>query len=110
MIKAYMVMLRGDSDIQIHFVNKDTYDWILNGGTPSEAQIQMYMKHTELTREETLEELNDCDGDNDRALAVNGDYGPGQYNSNSFFDITKAMKFARDNDIEVVESYEGYIY
>ena len=106
-----MIVLQGQGDTQVCYVNKDTWDYILNGGTIPETQIQQYMKENSVTKEQAIEEMEPSgDHDNDRALGVCGDYGPGELGSNTFFDMTVAMKFARDNDIEVIASYSGYIY
>lgn len=129
-IKCYMIHLAGQGDTQITFVNKDTWDWIHNEGTaPPRAVFEAVFEelYNDAFRdpgdtdddiaayavEEALRHLYSQEGgsvDNDRALNSRGDYGPGDYNSNTFFSGKSAMKFVRDNNVEVIEEFSGLIY
>lgn len=110
--KCYMVILQGPGDTIISYINKDTWDWINNEKVaPPKAQVDGRIAPDtgveDMTKEEAIEELSRWEGsspDNDRALVLSPDYGE------RFLDHKDAMKYARDNDLEVVDSFEGFVY
>lgn len=109
--KVYMVVLQGGGDTQVSYINKETWDWINNEAVKApQVQVEKVFSDTHCTYETTEEverDLNQWRGsspDNDRALSARPDHGE------MFFDVKSAMKYARDNDLEVTDSFEGYIY
>lgn len=117
--KCYMIVLVGQGDTFVKFVNKETWDWISNLNTnPPQFQIDEYIKNeldahevlkTPLneTREYAISELMAMKSGstmNDRALFAQPDHGC------VFYSLKEAMSFAKDEDIDVLDTFEGYIY
>lgn len=120
-MKAYLVVLTGQGDTDIKLCTKEVFDWITGDKTTGKPEnknswIDQDVPQCVLDSMENdpccEEDIYVCDNtlSNDRALnvgeaviTVNGEQA-------SFYGIYEAIKFIRENDIEIVDVYEGYVY
>ena len=109
MTKLYVVSLEGQGDHDIRLVTKEVFDWI---NSPAEfPQGQTGMVDPNIPQS-VLDDLEDGEEvtiyinsyENDRALWC--------HETSVFYssDLKSLFDYVRDNDIEVMGSYEGYIY
>ena len=106
---CYAIRLDGQGDVTTCLVNKETYDWVVNGGPTPATQISKALANAADESAEFIERLkkemaNPGDSDNDRALCASPDYGE------IFYDTKSLVAFCVKNNINIVEDYEGYIY
>ena len=113
--KLYLISLSGQGDHQLTLVDEETWNWIgsawpfkrgsTGGADPS---IPANVKAR----------LDPIDGDvyitsgsweNDRAIRAPTALFNGQPTP-MFFSVKEMNRFVRDNDIEIVEEYDGCIY
>lgn len=103
MKKMYLIILQGGGGTDIKLVPYAAKAWIESAYPANmEETIPADVKEgfEDYYEEDTLL-VTPGSGDNDRALVVQG-YG--------FNSTTDAHKYARKNDIEIVDEYHGYIY
>jgi hypothetical protein len=118
--KLYLLNLSGGGDTQLTLVDKETWEWI-GSPWPFGANSDGGVDPNTPTRITTIRETDDPgNGDvfitsgsweNDRALVAS--LCGAEFNGQPIetFRTVKALnKFMKDNDIEIEEEYEGYIY
>lgn len=104
-VKRYLVILQGIKDRDEFLVDREMWNWIMEGGEPPKALVEGFKKATD---NDPDEEIPDGD-DNDRALCC------------SYLEEVDAavrlpdgrreqMKYIKDNNIEIVDEYEGVLY
>jgi hypothetical protein len=111
----YMVYCSGKPDdiLICLFENKDIWHWINHYEIdPPEEVIQKYLTHEYYkndyeTREEIVKMLEGSSGswNNDRALSIwetNGVVG--------FVSLSSFAEYVRDNNIDIIGEWAGYIY
>jgi hypothetical protein len=109
--QLYLVVLEGGGDIQVSLVNKAVWDWI---DLPFDSQEYGYYEAVppavldEAKRHDTESYFKDgtmrvTSGsyDNDRAM-----FAPGR----RFDEVDEAHEYAKANMVDIVDTYEGYIY
>ncbi len=118
--KVYLVHLSGQGDNHFKLLDKEGWDWLFTNEPMSEAMVAAYCRPGHAKEEALREELTQMNfgvlpeqtsyKDNERAMMVpasiiNGlqydDYG------GSFKDL---KGFLKQNDLEIEEEYEGYIW
>lgn len=128
-MKAYSIVLTGQGDTQIYIVDKEVWDWVNSpiSGKPDghvsswvDQLVPQKVIDYHRKEEQKLADFNNrqpefCDilitagsWDNDRALnaipiTIDGEEA-------LFFSVKELANFCREHDIEIVDSYEGYIY
>ena len=113
----YLINLQGQGDTYICIVDKNTWDWIENGS----ERIPEYLKENFIEQqlhyggsiegiqdelldlEEEFRDGNSGSIDNDRALFVSSCY-------KTFYSLKEAIDFIKENDIDIEDEYQGYIY
>jgi hypothetical protein len=111
--QVYMIHCEGQGDISIvFFKDRDIWEWIHHHEADlPESVIKAYLEdelHSGSTREEAREHLQGTSGSwsNDRALClwdnVEGVVG--------FVSLSKAMQYVKDNDLDIIAEWSGYIY
>ena len=118
-MKAYMTILTGQGDTDVSIVTKEIFDWInspfpseLNGKTgldpyAPESVVEQIRKDNEgfgFPDDEHGVSIGSRSYENDRALQM------GEQCIKRFFDMKSAFDYVRENDVEIVDTYEGYIY
>lgn len=114
-MKAYSVILVGQGDTNIKIIDKETFDWIhtdsqagrvgnesgwIDKACPSSIKNRLEDKDYPYI---TIGSMH-----NDRALAA-----PAIKHENeelSYYDMTEFMNGVKKHNIQIVESFEGYIY
>lgn len=108
--KLYLLTLTGMGDTDIRFVDKPTWDWIQNiqvNQSAPPAVVELAKK--QFDDEEWEPNITEGTPENDAALQAPAvELKKGQYAQ--FFDMRSAMKFIRDNNIDIVDEFEGGIY
>lgn len=109
----YLINLQGQGDTYLCLVDKEVMDWVFS----SSEEIPDFMKDEfikfqmgyGISEEKVKEELLDIQehdsfrDDNDKALFVTSAY-------ESFYTVQELVDFCKENDINIVEEYQGYIY
>lgn len=89
----------------ITFVNEETWHWINHERMPPpEAQVKLWSNQT---RKEVLESLRRWEGsspENDRAILAHPDFGK------VFLLAKDALLFAKENKLDVIDEFIGYMY
>lgn len=112
--KVYLITLSGQGDTQVKVVNHETMHYVVHGGEPPQAQVELTVDDDgDLERNRTVlrEIVTGSSADNDRALAVAGDVFDGE--SYDEYDSTTRglMAFLSRKGLELAEEeYSGYIY
>ena len=108
MINVGIVVLIGSGDdVDVKLVSADTMQWIRT----EEAllpQIQIDSQEDNI-RDGFLEAAKNWNGsspENDRALMANSEYG----GNLSWSSIIDALNYAKKHDLNICDSFEGYIY
>lgn len=108
MINVGIIVLIGHgNDVDVKLVSVDTMEWIRN----EQALVPQMQINTQddSVRAGFIESAQDWEGsspDNDRALNANSEYGvPGSLDS-----VIEALNFAKKNNLNIYDSFEGYIY
>lgn len=112
--KRYLVVLSGIKDLDVKIVNQDVWNWIFS---PYAGDIDLVpeavLAEARLYGNDYMffEDEDPESGDpyfnvsntyeNDRAMAAPGP---------SFWSMKDALKYIRDNDIEIESEYEGCLY
>lgn len=100
-------MLSGQGDTMIILVNRDTWEWVTKSASCPQFQIDQAVKdaaENNMTEEEAKKDMLSQSSDNDRALSARPNYGE------IFTDLKSFSKFVKDNNVNVIDEYEGYIY
>ncbi len=109
--KLYLVALDGGGDLQVTLVTQAVWDWIdLPFGSPDSsyceavppAVLEEAKRHgTESYFKDGTMRITVGSYDNDRAL-----FAPGR----QFDDVEDAHEYAKENKVDIVDTYEGFIY
>lgn len=119
-MKLNMIILTGQGDTDVMLVNDEIFDWVqsdypLEEGHGHDPNVPKAVFESMVEAEKGWRPEGQADPNptvsiglrsfvNDRALHI-GDAAEAQ-----FFDMTEAMRYIRENDIEIVRDWEGYIY
>lgn len=107
MTKMFLISLSGQGDVDLKLVTQEVWDWIL---TPFNGKGSSY---SEVAPKEVQDEMIKHNGkvydvsvtigsyENDRALQAPGI---------SFWGHKELIEYVKNNNIEIVEEFEGYIY
>lgn len=115
--KTYLIFLTGfGGDIDIRLVNKESFDYVVNGGVASQEIIDRWMEETCEDEEEAARvfaiDANERSSspDNDRAFSVFAT----KYNGESYeaynFDFDEITKFINKHNLELADTFKGMIY
>lgn len=119
---AYVVYLSNFEDVELKLVNKETFDFILEGGRAPDDVVKGYIKEyqtfedgsttiTEKKARQILENFTGSTTDNDRAMAVPGSTFNGERFGSWDSDIAGLLAFAKKHNLEInIETYNGAIY
>jgi len=112
--KLYLIVLSGQGDTDVKLVNEDVWNWIFSQYTSDcekvpESVLLEAEKHECCSfdaEEMDMEEdgyyyVSTGSTDNDRAM---GAPGP------SFWSMKDAFDYIKENDIEIIAEWSGYIY
>jgi hypothetical protein len=109
--QLYLVVLEGGGDIQVTLVNKAVWDWIdlpfdsLESGyyeAVPQAVLDEARRHdSESYFKDGTMRVTVGSYDNDRAL-----FAPGR----RFDEVDEAHEYAKANNVDIVDTYEGCIY
>ena len=117
MIDVYMTTCKGQGDTSIHVYEVGKHDdwiaYIFNHGPVTDFMINEYLNHS---YRDITEDYNWCKehlqygfnsemdgaGVNDRALIASSGY--------SYFSSTEFAKAYKQNDWNIIDEFEGYIY
>ncbi len=107
-IKAYSVMLSGQGDTFIYLVDEEVWDWILDPLNKKVPQSVIDYQIEESGDPNWTPNITAGTTDNDAALQC----APIKINGEDafFFGLKEFNKFVRENKIDIIEEYEGYIY
>jgi len=115
-MKYYMLVLSGNGDTEIKFVNKDTWDWITDTTgevkLPESQSDAISKSITEFyTSTEQAEAAYISNVANmmsawsiDKALSAQPDIGK------TFCTLKEAIVFIKENNLEIVDEYAGCVY
>ena len=119
-LRAYSTTCEGQGDTEIKLVDEATWKWIQEEGPVPQATLDSAKAERDMTDEEIKGmdwEFGDSgSSQNDKVLYAKEIEleVPGHPESPKipcFFDSTKDfVNFCREWDIEIIESFEGYIY
>ena len=112
-LKLYSLTLSGQGDTDIKFVEKDSWDWITalmkDWKTPCPESVLEKIKEEQGEMFDGAPNITRSTAHNDAALQVPAyKYGKDLYAS--FYNAKKAFDFVKEYNVEVIESYNGYIY
>jgi hypothetical protein len=122
MMELYMLTMSGQGDTHVVFVDKDIWDWI---GRVHDKRIakgpvilptsveEKFKKKAELEGQEYEPPyLSTGSPTNDAALAAPGHFYGTESNPSeaAFCNVKEAMAFVREHNVEIVDTWEGYIY
>lgn len=112
--KLYLINLNGFKDTQITLVNEDVWNWIFSPYTDDVEKVpESVLLESEKHENVTFDAENmgtDEDGfycvspgsyENDRAMCAPG---------HSFWSMRDAIDFIKENDVEIIDEFEGYLY
>jgi hypothetical protein len=125
MNKLYLLDLRGHNDTQISLVSKEVFDWIVgpqpNFGKesgiedtlcPADIRKKLEEIHSKNILDEPFElivTIGSCN--NDRALRASYDLAETINGEEAIFNTTQElMNFCKKYDIEIEDSFQGYVY
>lgn len=105
MKNLWSLALLGQGDLFIHMVDAATFKWVTERTAPCPDPI---LKHLKMTQKEvntygTL--TSNHDWDNNRALSIGEERA-----IKSFFSIRECLAWCIENEVHIVDEYEGYIY
>lgn len=107
MTKMFLISLSGQGDVDLKLVTKEVWDWIL---TPFNGKSSGY---SEVVPKEVQDEMIKHNGSVDEVFVSIGSYendralqAPGI----SFWGHKELIEYVKNNNIEIVEEFEGYIY
>jgi hypothetical protein len=94
-MKAWLISLVGQGDHELKLVSEETFKWLTNkdASAPSQQKVAV-----------TRKKWTGSSPDNDRALDVDAEIGE------VFWTITDMMKYVREHDLEIADTYDGVIY
>lgn len=95
-MKYYMLVLIGNSDTAIKFVNKETWDWITD--TTGEVKLPQSQSDAPITYPDIKA------WSIDKALSAQPDIGE------TFCTLKEAIGFIKENNLEIVDEYVGSFY
>jgi len=117
--QVYLIDLSGQGDRWLRLVDKETFDWVCEGGdVPRSIAEKVFEGNKQYAPNDTLEDvieaLEGFEGsspDNDRALAL-PETAPGVLYDDFGGSIKELNKFMKDNDMEIADDGEfvGGIY
>ena len=122
-----MSVCEGQGDIEIKLFNKGTWDYInsdypvfkkgeysADETPPAHCQQRIwdecFVNESPLMYDgvncpaDVTINVTSGSGNNDRVICLQSDFG------DTFFSVMEAMEYARDNDLEIIEEYQGCIY
>jgi hypothetical protein len=111
MTELYVVILSGIGEVQISLVDKELWDFIHDATPVSDQYIAAARTQctTDIEHEDFIVEYEDSllpeINWNDRAMMVAW-FTPDQ----TFFQITKYANYLSENQVEIIQEVEGYIY
>ena len=111
-MKLYMLTLSGQGDTCIKFVEQDVWEWM--GAVqadlfaqPNEAVLKKLRRYHD--EPDFVPNITSGSAYNDAALQA----PPALYQGSKeayFFDMKSAVDFIKENNVEVLDTFEGYIY
>lgn len=107
MTNKYMITLSGGGDTDVFFVDKPVFDWI-NSGIPAHAAGKgswvEKMPGVENDDEDNDPFVTIGSYDNDRAIYA------GSQCADRFSSVGDGLKYAKRQNFNIVDTYEGMIY
>jgi hypothetical protein len=118
-MKYYMLVLSGNGDTEIKFVNKETWDWVADttgevklpesqSDAISKSITEFYTsRYLDIPQDKITNYISNVENmhnDNDKALDAKPDIGE------TFCTLKEAMVFIKENNLEIVDEYAGCVY
>lgn len=102
-VEKYLVVLNGQGDTNISLVNKDIWDWLINEDLSVDIPVEIAQYETKWRIK-----LNRIRSINDKAfiLPEEGNNGEKVF----FSSVKNCMNYVRENNIVILDEYDGYIY
>lgn len=112
--KLYLLNLNGGGDTHIILVTEAVWDWICSPYISSQEKVPEAVLLEAKRHESPAFDDEFCNPDEDGLYYVSmGSYendramgAPGH----SFWTMKEAFEFIKDNDIEIIEEFDGYLY
>lgn len=106
-MELYLITLSGMGDTMRKLVDRETFDWVCDGGEPPAEQLKLLGEDRDLS----IDDDDVRDHSNDRAIAVYPSRINGAYYEDDGGSTKALLAFCNEHDVELGEDeYEGYLY
>lgn len=112
-MNLYLLVLEGGGDIEYKLITKDVWNWIQNNKLTTTVETALreqykkfYPSFNETEFQKTIKSIgvNSGSSKNDRALNAP------TIKDGCLYSASEMMEFCKDNNVNVVEEYQGCIY